>query len=67
MPYLTLDVVGTSSRITYGKKGDVVEVYSKHDNVFIVENENKLRFSVLKDQLSNKKIEPDLQVINRKK
>lgn len=65
MPYLTSDIVGTSSRITYGKKGDKVKIYSDHENVYIVENEGGLRFCVNKKELSNKKIEKDL-VTNKK-
>ena len=59
MPYLTQDIVGTSSRRTYGKKGDLVKIYSDHDNVKIVENPDGFRFAVNEKFLSNKKIEKE--------
>jgi len=58
MPYLISDIVGTSSRIDYGRQGDLVTIYSDHDNVFIVENSQGFRFAVRKDFLSDKIIQP---------
>ena len=66
MPYLTSDIVGSSSRITFGKRGDKVQIYSDHQNIYIVENAKGIRFSVLKHTLSDKKIEPDLIIQTEK-
>lgn len=63
MPYLTQDIIGTASRMTYGKTGDEVKIYSNHDNVFIVERHDGLRFSVNKRHLSEEKVDRPVEKI----
>lgn len=60
MPYLTTDIVSSTNRVVYGKKGDLVSICADHDNVFIVDN-NGNRFGVLKSLLSEERVEPDVQ------
>ena len=65
--YLTQDIVGSSSRLCFGKKGDKVKLFTNHDNVKIVENDSGFRFSVHESHLSKELVIPDVDKIVEKK
>ena len=60
--YLKEDIIGASSRITYGLKGDKVNIIRKDYNMYFVEN-NNIRFFVKHEKLSEEKVEPSPKVI----
>jgi hypothetical protein len=55
--YLTEDIIGPSSRITYGLKGDLVNVIRPHYNMTLVENKGQ-KFFVRNEKLSQEKVDP---------
>jgi hypothetical protein len=58
--YLTEDIIGASSRIVYGRKGDKVEVIRKELDLCFVNNQGN-RFFVRYENLSEQKIDPSPQ------
>ena len=59
--YLTEDIIGASSRIIYGRKGDKIEVIKKELDLCFVMNKG-IRFFVRYEKLSEEKIDPDTEV-----
>ena len=55
--YLTEDIIGASSGIVYGRKGDKVEVIRKELDLCFVNNQGN-RFFVRYENLSEQKIDP---------
>lgn len=60
--YLKEDIIGASSRITYGLKGDKVIIIRKELDMYFIEN-NNLRFFVKHEKLSEEKVEPSPKII----
>ena len=60
--YLKEDIIGASSRITYGLKGDKVNIIRKEIDMYFIEN-NNLRFFVKHEKLSEEKVEPTPKIV----
>ena len=60
--YLTQDIIGASSRIVYGRKGDKVEVIRKELDLCFVNNHGN-RFFIRYEKLSEEKVNPSPKAI----
>lgn len=57
--YLKEDVIGTASRIVYGRKGDKVYILKNEINMCLVMNESESKFYVKSDLLSSTYIQKE--------
>jgi hypothetical protein len=58
--YLREDIIGSASRIIYGKQGDKVQVIRQDYDMSFVSN-NGIKFFVRNEKLSQEKINPSTE------